>query len=559
MIYNSNIAEAPLTQESCQPDQTICLAENRYGSGKLRVVKKFVGLLTIFSLTLAIPFHATAAEDKESFFPASLQQSDPQRVFSLGDDTELGFSQLGKWPDKLCTSTADPNCDFNDAKWGVKTIMATALLNVCTSQENEDCIESVEIAKDGKEFSALKFEKYVVGGTCDATASAGCAFPPDPSKKLPRGGRLSIWSEVVDGKTLPIKYLITYSYEMNYDDESKYFVINNVGLAIRPMKEIDATRWDSLWSENGKSGIQYDFQSNVEMRATIHLSKQVVGWFKARMQNVDIEISEFSSTNNRLTVSAKAVTIPTFAVKRPVNELTTQEADFGKYFGYGKGVSGGEPGNPRIFEYLEYWRPKLQDIATHTKTNWSLKSTRWTSENKCLNATDRVLGVVSTNSMGYDGNPPKFVDGFLNYRVSGFHLGSDGKTPNLGTYDLVLRSDAARCLYGFSSAPVSATVTIAGANGNENLATTVVTEKNGWLKMKAAGFTFSEKNIKVKLTQEVQKVEATPTPSPSATTQAIVEAKKAIAVKKAITCTKGKATKKITGLNPKCPTGYKKK
>ena len=85
-----------------------------------------------------------------------------------------------------------------------------------------------------------------------------------------------------------------------------------------------------------------------------------------------------------------------------------------------------------------------------------------------------------------------------------------------------------------------------------------MTEKNGWLKMKAAGFTFSEKNIKVKLTQEVQKVEATPTPSPSATTQAIVEAKKAIAVKKAITCTKGKATKKITGLNPKCPTGYKK-
>ena len=96
----------------------------------MRIVSKFLGLLTIFSLTFAIPFHATAAEDKESFFPASLQQSDPQRVFSLGDDTELGFSQLGNWPDKLCSSTADPNCDFNDAKWGVKTIEATALLNV---------------------------------------------------------------------------------------------------------------------------------------------------------------------------------------------------------------------------------------------------------------------------------------------------------------------------------------------------------------------------------------------------------------------------------------------
>ena len=558
MIYNSNIAEAPLTQESCQPDQTICLAENRYGSGKLRVVKKFVGLLTIFSLTLAIPFHATAAEDKESFFPASLQQSDPQRVFSLGDDTELGFSQLGKWPDKLCTSTADPNCDFNDAKWGVKTIEATAILNVCTEQENEDCIESIEIARDGKEFSALKFEKYVVAGTCGPTASAGCAFPPDPSKKLPRGGKLSIWSEVVDGKVMPIKYLVTYSYAMNYDDENKYFVINDSGLAIRPMKEIEATRWDSLWSENGKSGIQYDFQSNVEMKATIHLSNKVVGWFKARMQNVDIQISKLSATNNRLTVSAKAVTIPTFAVQRPINELTSQEADFAQYFGYGKGVSGGEPGNPRIFEYLEYWRPKLQDIATHVKTNWSLKSTRWVSENKCLNSTDRVLGIVSTNSMGYDGNPPKFIDGFLNYRVSGFHHAADGKTPNLGTYDLVLQSDAARCLYGFSSAPVSATVTIAGANGNENLATTVVTEKNGWLKMKAAGFTFSEKNIKVKLTQEA--VPATSSSAGATSTSTTAPTAQSAKPKiKMVSCIKGKTVKKIPGVNSKCPAGYKKK
>ena len=77
--------------------------------------------------------------------------------------------------------------------------------------------------------------------------------------------------------------------------------------------------------------------------------------------------------------------------------------------------------------------------------------------------------------------------------------------------------------------------------------------------MGAYGIHYSAPTLKVKLTQEVKKVEATPTPSPSATTQAIVEAKKTIAVKKAITCTKGKATKKITGLTPKCPTGYKKK
>jgi hypothetical protein len=29
--------------------------------------------------------------------------------------------------------------------------------------------------------------------------------------------------------------------------------------------------------------------------------------------------------------------------------------------------------------------------------------------------------------------------------------------------------------------------------------------------------------------------------------------------KTSITCVKGKTTKKVTAINPKCPTGYKKK
>jgi hypothetical protein len=31
------------------------------------------------------------------------------------------------------------------------------------------------------------------------------------------------------------------------------------------------------------------------------------------------------------------------------------------------------------------------------------------------------------------------------------------------------------------------------------------------------------------------------------------------ATKTTITCVKGKTTKKVTGVNPKCPSGYKKK
>jgi hypothetical protein len=133
--------------------------------------------------------------------------------------------------------------------------------------------------------------------------------------------------------------------------------------------------------------------------------------------------------------------------------------------------------------------------------------------------------------MAYAGNAPQLKRGFLDYKVAGFHYLPNGEEA-IGSYDLIMNSDVARCLYGFSKAPVSATITISG-EGDKNIATTVVTEKNGWLKLGAYGFTFSAKTIKVKLTQ------------PKRTT---------------ITCVApGKRNVKVTAANPKCPKGFRKR
>lgn len=56
----------------------------------------------------------------------------------------------------------------------------------------------------------------------------------------------------------------------------------------------------------------------------------------------------------------------------------------------------------------------------------------------------------------------------------------------------------------------------------------------------------------------------TPTPTPSATVTVSITPTPAataisVAKKTTITCIKGKTTKKVTGINPKCPAGYKKK
>jgi hypothetical protein len=111
-----------------------------------------------------------------------------------------------------------------------------------------------------------------------------------------------------------------------------------------------------------------------------------------------------------------------------------------------------------------------------------------------------------------------------------------------------MSSAVARCLYGFSQAPIGATISIVSETGEPNVATTLVREKDGFLNLAAYNFTFSSPTVRVKLTQEAAAPAATPT-----------SAAPVMAKKTSITCVKGKTSKKVTAVNPKCPTGYKKK
>jgi hypothetical protein len=186
-------------------------------------------------------------------------------------------------------------------------------------------------------------------------------------------------------------------------------------------------------------------------------------------------------------------------LKLPQNEWLTRISNWGAEGVNAAGFGGSERD---VFKFIDHLRPLVSDTATGTNTYWDISSTNGGQGSRCLSDTSKVLGIVSTNAMGYDGSSPSFTGGFLNYKVSGLHYLAGGKDLALGTYDLVMRSDTARCLYGFSKAPLSATVSVTGGAGGKNVATTVVSEKNGWLKMAAYGFTFSKKTIKVKITKK---------------------------------------------------------
>ena len=137
-----------------------------------------------------------------------------------------------------------------------------------------------------------------------------------------------------------------------------------------------------------------------------------------------------------------------------------------------------------------------------------------------------------------------------------------------GIYNLAIRSSFARCIYGFTDAPVSATVSVIGVDGKSEITTSSLTENNGWIYLRTTGFTFSSPVIRIKLNQEKVATDATipipatpkeVAPAANANVNSLqTKAKVNIQTKiQSITCSKGNLRKTITASNPKCPAGFK--
>lgn len=113
-------------------------------------------------------------------------------------------------------------------------------------------------------------------------------------------------------------------------------------------------------------------------------------------------------------------------------------------------------------------------------------------------------GIVTSNATGFVPGPPQFNSQTqaLEYQVSAPHFTAAGNAFK-GTYDLAIRVEQAKCIYGFKgNFPVKATVSIISENGIEQIASENVGEKDGWLRLGAYNFSFSAPKLRVKLIQD---------------------------------------------------------
>jgi hypothetical protein len=515
-------------------------------------------IIAIASSILFLVSVAQPASADDAYLPEEVFMEGESTVFSVSEEGTGGLSTsvlvadregrgkgYGSWN---CDSVTDPACDVPkkaEQLWGA------TVFGICETDADVNCVEAFEIALPGQEMQSATFVEQ----------PGGITIPPNEKIGYPGGETPTLWSAphapTESGAT---EYMVNFRVGGSYDPRySKSWRYGGVTVNVIPYKivtgdykeptqggklEEDGTSHyglggsitECIWTDAGRCGRQQDLVEGTKIKVVVRAAKEIGGWFRGRMKDPIINISSHNATHNRIAVQAEAVTIQKLAYVTKNEDMTAKEKEFLSQSSgpakYGRGSWW--PASYRgIFDYIKYFSKKVNDTAAGTNVVWSFGSVDSGRGSQCLSDSDRVLGFVTTNAMGFDGASPSYKNGMLSYNLGGLHFNPDGETEFLGVYDLVMRADVARCLYGFNKAPVGASITISG-EGDKNIATTVVGEKNGWLKLAAYGFTFSNKTIKVKLTQKK-------------TTITCVTTKKPI------------KTKKVTGYSPKCPTGYKKK
>lgn len=558
-------------------------------------MKRMRALSLLSAVVLALPVVAVAADvPEENFYPTvkqeagwmgynsdnSIEYSKPSSLYGM----ELGAQ--GQMPKSMfvCESLESPDC----LRPELTGYAFNSVFTQCTSVSETDCIESFGIRNEDGSVSFATFQR---------NWAAGPIYTGDKSKLIPTGYGASSWTlSGSDGVTETFALVVGvngYFDRRANAQQSKYEAFFS---AIQPIKELTGSEyrgakaevtkrgegygpgWNTNFvergcqiAENGKCGYRLAFDLDKTYVLKVRLAQPVQGWLHGRMKDATVLMTTASNNSQVVEISAKPLSIPSVygwvkwsdlpaqvkeiypvgagGTARSYDDFTTTDLNSRTL------LSKSNVAGDFAIKEMNLWLPLLNDKAAAMRTFWTAQTIRGElplESQNCVSGKG-FTGVIGTNAVVYSDGPPKFdkAEQSLNYTVGASHLDSKGDLFK-GYYQLNLRSDVARCLYGFGSAPIQAKIEVSSSDGTPSVATTVINERDGWLKMTAGGFTFSTPSIKVKLSQEA------PTPAPSATPSPTPTVKPA-AKKITIACIKGKTTKKVTAIKPTCPMGYKKK
>lgn len=508
---------------------------------------------------------------------------------SIYGQDQKGSKKLEDWKQLWCSGWDDPSCSVYD------NLFADLILSPCVSEADRACLEGIE-AKN----SSGAVEKLTLYGEATSQKIARYQFKSGSNLvEVPAGGGLSIWKSSeknADGSDrlyaahVLLRYIATSSRQSG--EAADKIVLSDFKGQIYPVK-LKSGATCKEFAIGTQCIDSANFEGNENLAVTLRMNKDLTGWIFGRMQNSEFAVTSLDASYNKIRIGGDVTFVPELSAKIAKSEIS-KDPKLEKYLrdlftigrtgsavpnpGGGSFNDGGVGGNTSttyagfldaqtttrllsvnfekfgLFSAFEDHLKPYSPAASNNGRNilrqtnsifWNFGANSYLGTNKCSADKTKLHGMVVTNAPIFENGPPEFKDGSLNYRVAGIHNNIDGSEFK-GRYTYIVQSETARCYYGFSKAPIEARVEVVSASNSSQVATVLVSERDGFIKLQADNFTFSAPTIKVKFTQDSAQQAATATkaaPKKSST----------------ITCVKGKVSKKISGINPRCPTGYKKK
>lgn len=574
-------------------------------------MKRFLVLL-IGGVVLIGPLSSiSSAADipDEHWTPIATPEGEGWRSLYIGDNTTLNREPSTLYAEEERIGNTNPisyHCATVDSEKCVelKRIQASAFLQPCSIKIITNCIESFyAVDPSGSRVDAITPINYPTSSKWD--------YEGNDAINLPTGGTPTVWNIpginhgggnnnymvqafTVSGLNKSAKSKIT-----NEQFNVERVVVNVVPVTLvtgqyaenvaidyteAPEKtprgvihnSLDEWRYCAMVG-NGSCQKRQAFPEDVKFGVKIRLQKKISGWLHGRIYNPDATIITSPTNSQTIEVEALPIRVPVIGEWYRWSELTPE---IQRYILDGKVIGGqgyfvsknqangnfqemvGTSGEDS-FQALALWLPQIKDRASANPSTWTFYNLgEWelAEASRCISGATDLVGMVTTNASVYAAGTPQFnsANQSLDYKVMAPHYTSTGEVFK-GTYDLRIRSEVARCIYGFSAAPIQASISVLSEDGTMQRATQTVNEDKGWLSLSAKGFSYSSPTIQVLLTQNDQ----LPTPSPEMTTQAIpAPTSKPSAAKSSILCAKGKgstlAKKKVTAVKPACPKGYRK-